>query len=271
MPNRPILGRMRILYGLVLMLTCATAQAAAPNDMVKAQLVTDVQTIQPNQPFHVGIMLKIKPEWHVYWKYPGDSGSPTRVEFKLPDGWQVGELQFPAPKRFDQAGIIGYGYADEVMLIATITPSSNITSKEITANVRWLSCNEDVCIPGKAELTSSSVNVELIKQWLERLPDRAGIALASKSLALGTAPRLVASAKFKDPVKDIDWFPKPPTGLGMRDHEIKTNGAESSLSFDLVPQQKGGEVMEFVVAYTDSQGQRRAAQFTLDLPAPPKP
>jgi DsbC/DsbD-like thiol-disulfide interchange protein len=260
---------MRVVAALTILTLCMAVKGAPRPDLVKAELLADVDAIQPGTPFHVGVLLKIKPEWHVYWKYPGDSGSPTRVEFKLPEGWKVGELEFPIPKRFDQASVIGYGYGDEVMLIATITPSSDVTSTEITANVKWLSCNADVCIPGKAELKSRSVNAELIKQWLERMPDRTGSALASTKL--GTSPRLTASAKFKDPVKDIGWFPKPPTGLGMKDHKTETNGAETSMSFDLVPQQKGGEVMEFVVAYTDSQGQRRAAQFTLDLPAPPKP
>ena len=271
---RPIVARMRCLHALAVLLTCAAANGAAPKDLVKAELLTDVETVQPGQPFHLGVLLRIKPDWHVYWKYPGESGSPTRVEFKLPDGWQADELQFPIPKRFDQAGVIGYGYTDEVMLIAIVTPPSNIEpSAEITANVKWLSCNEDVCIPGKAELTSKSVNADLIKQWLDRMPDRKREILISTSLACGTTPRLIATVKFKDPVKDVEWFPKPPPSLGVKDAKIEKdpNPGEKLFSFDLVPQQKGGEPMEFVVAYTDSQGKRRAAQFTLDLPAPPKP
>src|SRR2546421_9017143 len=121
--------RMRVFATLVLMLALVPAAQAAgvPADLVKAELLADVKTVQAGTPFTVGVMLKIKPDWHIYWIYPGDAGLPTRVKFNLPDGFKTGELKFPLPVRFDQpGGIVGYGYRDEVMLTATITPPADL-------------------------------------------------------------------------------------------------------------------------------------------------
>src|SRR4051794_15776316 len=106
---------------LVAMILAANAVAVAspppPKDLVKAELRADVKTVRPGERFTVGVLLKIKPGWHVYWLNPGDSGLPTRVKFNLPEGFTAGPLKYPLPVRFDQAGgILGYGYHDEVML-----------------------------------------------------------------------------------------------------------------------------------------------------------
>ena len=41
--------------------------------LVKAELLADVSSVKPGEPFTVGVLLKMKPHWHVYWKNPGDS------------------------------------------------------------------------------------------------------------------------------------------------------------------------------------------------------
>src|SRR6185369_17626506 len=104
----------------------AGATAGPPKDLVKTELLADVKTVEAGKPFHVGVRLHIKPGWHVYWINPGDAGLPTRVKFSLPDGFKAGELKYPLPVRFEQGGVIGYGYHDEVMLIAEITPPADL-------------------------------------------------------------------------------------------------------------------------------------------------
>src|SRR5688572_27754315 len=277
----PMLGgsvdRMRMLAVFIVGLSCAAAHAARPADLVKAELLADVDAVKVGEPFALGVRLKVKPAWHVYWKYPGDSGSATKVELKLPDGWQASPPQFPIPKRFNQPGdIIGYGYEDEVMLIATVTPPAELKSGaagEIVANVKWLSC-ADVCIPGKAELKlslpageeSKPANAELFKTWMERLPAKGSPALGTTSLSRGTTPRYFALAKFDAPYQNIEWFPLPPDKIGVDDGQTKTQGNESSFSFGLLPQPKSSDQMSFLVAFTAADGQRRGVEFTLNLP-----
>src|SRR5438874_269026 len=110
-----------------------TAAAAAPpgKDLVAVTLLADVDSVKAGKTFNLGVLLKIKPGWHVYWKNPGDSGMATKVNWKLPQGFEVGALRFPIPTRFVQPGdVITYGYEDELLLTATVTPPKNLDAGE---------------------------------------------------------------------------------------------------------------------------------------------
>ena len=92
--------------------------------------------------------------WHTYWRNPGDSGLPTTIAWKLPDGVGVGAIQWPAPHALPTGPLVNYGYEGEVLLLTGITvprdaPSARRTRWRRTAD--WLVC-KDVCIPEGADL-----------------------------------------------------------------------------------------------------------------------
>src|SRR4051812_30288621 len=119
--------RLRAGFFLILAVAASARAVVSPKDLVQAELLADVKTVEAGKPFTVGVLLKIKPGWHVYWINPGDAGRATKVTFNLPEGWKAGELKYPLPVHFDQTGgILGYGYHDEVMLTAQITPPQNL-------------------------------------------------------------------------------------------------------------------------------------------------
>ena len=63
----------------------------------------------------VGLLLRMAPGWHTYWKFSGDAGSPTEMKWKLPPGWKVGDIQWPIPlKTTDPGDIETYGYEMKV-------------------------------------------------------------------------------------------------------------------------------------------------------------
>ncbi len=122
---------------------------------VRARLISEVESVQSGGSFAVGIWLEMEKGWHTYWKNPGDSGMPTRVEWDLPEGFEVSEIQWPCPKRFETAGLVSYGYEGEVVLMTefkapmTLRPGSEI---KFLAKVEWLVCQEE-CIPGHEDLS----------------------------------------------------------------------------------------------------------------------
>src|SRR5947208_1943768 len=169
-----------IIAFFVIGLASAGAGAAALDQNVQAELLADVSAIQAGKSFTVGVRLSIRPGWHVYWKNPGDSGIATAVEFTLPEGFAAGEIQYPVPQRFTQTGgIVNYGYEDEVILLATITPPEQLPSKNVhlAAKANWLVCQEE-CIPGEAELaidlpvavSAKAANADVFEKWTRRLP-----------------------------------------------------------------------------------------------------
>ena len=55
--------------------------------------------------------------WHTYWSNPGDSGLPTTITWKLPDGVGVGAIQWPAPRALPTGPLVNYGYEGQVLLL----------------------------------------------------------------------------------------------------------------------------------------------------------
>jgi len=263
-----------LLIGLIV---TAKAVAAPPsgNDLVKARLVADVKSVKAGQPFTLGVLLEIEPGWHVYWKNPGESGMATGVTFKVPEGFKVGELNFPIPRQFGNSGdVIGYGYEDEVLLTAMVTPPNNLGPEKgqpFTADVSWLVC-EKMCLPGKASVSlvlplsdsePEAANSEIFGAWKDRFPHAKLAASGSES---PNGPHRSAFAKFSEPVKDVHWFPVPPASSGIENIQTKSDGEVSTITFDLVPAPKEAAPMSFLVVWPDKDQKQQGAEFTVNLP-----
>ncbi|HUJ42029.1 MAG TPA: protein-disulfide reductase DsbD domain-containing protein [Opitutaceae bacterium] len=122
---------------------------------VEAELVPAVASIQPGHAFDVALRLAHDPHWHTYWINAG-TGYPTKIKWRLPPGWQAGDIQWPVPHVLKDSGgnITGNGYDGEVFLLVTLTPPADLspgTSVTLKAAVEWLMC-ADVCKPGQAAL-----------------------------------------------------------------------------------------------------------------------
>ena len=132
---------------------------AAPmvkTEHVEAELVTDKAAAKPGTPLTVGLKLRMEPQWHTYWKNPGDSGLPTRIQWKLPPGWKAGALQWPYPQPIPVGPLMNFGYEDEVVLLAELTPPANAPAGNATiaAKADWLVC-KDICVPESGELETT--------------------------------------------------------------------------------------------------------------------
>ena len=143
---------------LFLAFAALAALEARPASIVKtehveAELVTDKAGAQPGKPTLVGLKLRMEPQWHTYWKNPGDSGLPTKIQWILPAGWKAGEIQWPYPQPLPVGPLMNYGYEDEVVLLAELTPPAGAKpgSVPLKAKAEWLVC-KDICIPEKGEL-----------------------------------------------------------------------------------------------------------------------
>ena len=78
---------------------------------VEAELVSEVLNIPAGGTFWIALRQKIRPNWHTYWRNPGDSGEPTRIKWNLPPGFEAGEIKWPTPKRIPVGPLMNFGYA----------------------------------------------------------------------------------------------------------------------------------------------------------------
>ena len=101
------------------------------------------------------MLYRIEPGWHIYWRYSGDSGMPTKIEWQLPEGFKVGDLQWPLPMREKEPGDLEvFDYTSEVLLFAEIDAPTTLPPEPISiqAKTDWLVC-QSLCVPGRAQLS----------------------------------------------------------------------------------------------------------------------
>src|SRR5262245_51255782 len=99
---------MRRLLPLLLCLLALPAPAASPEatapaeahgeaaldqgePRVAATLLVDQAQAVPGGRVRAGVLLKMDPGWHIYWRNPGEAGLPSEVELRVA-GAEVGPL-----------------------------------------------------------------------------------------------------------------------------------------------------------------------------------
>ncbi|MGC4003701.1 MAG: protein-disulfide reductase DsbD family protein [Pirellulales bacterium] len=114
------------------------------------------QGVAPGQPLWVGLSITHKPEWHTYWKNPGDSGLPTELRWQLPAGVQAGEIAWPVPHKIPIGPLANYGYEDTVLLPVPLTVGPGFQARDgqlqLKLSASWLVCRKE-CIPEEGEFT----------------------------------------------------------------------------------------------------------------------
>src|SRR3954471_11693872 len=106
-----------------------------------------------------GIAFQLQPGWHTYWRTPGDSGVPPRIDFSKSENIEAVTILWPAPTKFsDGAGGISLGYQKQVVLPLRIVAKNADKPVTLRANINYAVC-EKLCIPVEAstELAFTSV------------------------------------------------------------------------------------------------------------------
>ncbi|MGD9691978.1 MAG: protein-disulfide reductase DsbD domain-containing protein [Phycisphaerales bacterium] len=141
----------------ILVAGAVALSGAACGGAVRASLVADRSVVTAGETFTVGVVFEIDDGWHTYWRNPGDSGAPPRFTLTLPEGWEwdgMGSVEWPCPERHELPGaIVDYVYHGRVALLARVRVSESARvgmAGEIRAEVEWLECDADRCVPGDA-------------------------------------------------------------------------------------------------------------------------
>lgn len=172
----------------------------------------------------LGLHFRLAPEWHVYWKHPGDAGAPPQVSLAVGDaGGRAAEgdraaiqpeILYPAPQRFRlPGGLEALGYAREVIYPLRLSQTVPAAST-ITASVDYVACAVE-CIPYHDELAvtlpaaadpNAKVEDELLQRWEARLPrpvEAAGVEWRLKYRA-GDAPEIELEVISPNPPRSAD-------------------------------------------------------------------
>ena len=251
-------------------------------ELVQAELKAEATAIVPGEPIMVGVLLRMAPHWHTYWKFPGDAGLPTEIKWDLPPDWKVGEIQWPIPLKLKEPGDIHvYGYHDEVLLMQELTPPASLTGAtvKLSAQANWLVC-EKICIPGGAKLQldlpvadqNNPANEELFSRYRRSLPQdwpESNVASASWSRSGSELLLAVESAALANyPV--ADFFPLPDEKVVVGHPQVE-RGTAGKITFRVpieTQDPKLSSLNGIVVFGQDANGASRNA-WTLSRNGPP--
>ncbi len=262
-----------LLAALILLITPALAQDG-DGPRVHARLIAEQTAVAPGGGIMVALEEQIAPEWHTYWKNPGDAGAPTEITWTLPPGWKADAIQWPRPKRVPVGPLMDYGYEGKLWLLTKITaPADAKGPATIKAAVNWLVC-KNICIPEETALTitlpvgDAKPDAAVAKDFAAA---RALLPVASPwkmNYALGNTLDLFVAAPMLAQAHptSADFFPGR-TGLIKNAAPQLVGYAKDGLVLRLTPGAKVSGLLEGLLVLTSSDGSVQA----LEVSAPPGP
>lgn len=211
--------RLKLIRWIALLLFCCSLQAA---NKTAVDLLLGQTAATPGSTLPAALRMRSEPDWHTYWRNPGDSGYQTTVEWELPPGVTVSSFDWPVPEKLSITQLDSYVFEGEVLLPFTISiPASAPAGPiQLKASVNWLECSADACVPAKAkisaqlEIAAAPVNspaLEAIQKGKQLLPPPAGPEHAPRALLGGELEpdkrRLTIEWTPKSSPEQPDFFP----------------------------------------------------------------
>jgi DsbC/DsbD-like thiol-disulfide interchange protein len=99
-----------------------------------------------------GIEFTLDQGFKTYWRNPGESGLPPRFDWSGSENAASIEVQWPAPKRHEDAAGVAYVYGRKVILPVVVKPEQAGKPVKLALSVDYGIC-KDICIPAHAELS----------------------------------------------------------------------------------------------------------------------
>jgi len=158
-----------------------------------------------------GVEIKLKPGWHTYWRYPGDSGVPPHFSYPGSDNLSAVTVLYPAPQAISDETGTSIGYTGHVVFPLRVVPRQKGKPVTLHLKVEYAVC-EKLCVPVEAttELTlpgGSAATDGAIAAAEARVPKQENAAAAGL-----TARRVTDTPKALVSV-DLDTSPGQPVQI----------------------------------------------------------
>jgi thiol:disulfide interchange protein DsbD len=214
--------RLKSLLLLLLLATAgspAAAAEAAPlrTDHLYSRLVAQQSAAVPGETLRLGLWLQHDPHWHTYWRNPGDSGLPTRVNLELPPGFTAGAIAWPIPERLPAGPLVNFGYGGTMVLPIEVSVPADFAGDElvIAATADWLICRVE-CLPGEGSYTLRlpvAAGAEIDPRWADvfaaalRSQPQAAASAATVSFTAETVELQLPAGRSPAPDNSWTYFP----------------------------------------------------------------
>lgn len=141
---------------LYFMLDQANAQDRPAGNAISIALEAESQVPRPGESTSLAVRMEPSEGWHGYWQNGGDAGFGMSVTWTLPDGVEIGPLQYPVPGTLVISGLMNHVYKQPYALIAPLTVDAAVpagTRLPIRGEANWLACTDQICVPERGTIT----------------------------------------------------------------------------------------------------------------------
>ncbi len=125
---------------------------AAGEAHLRTRLGAESATIQPGEPFRLGMLFEVKPGWFTYSGLRNSAPIPTTLDVNLPDRFTLTGTHWPEPIWKQSAtGRVGTYPVDFVVTLTVRPPAVlNASRYDIRVNSNWQVCQNVVCTLGES-------------------------------------------------------------------------------------------------------------------------
>lgn len=174
---------------------------------IRVALVADGAPV-PGQPWTIALRFTpSSPEWHGYWKNPGDAGVGMNLQWRLPPGWRAGEPLYPVPTTLVIGDLMNHVFEGEHAVLVPFSVPAGAQGAgvpPIALTLDYLACTDQICVPERARLSLDPAQAQADPRfdgWRARLAplldQPARFAVAGQTLRL--AVPLPASLALRGP------------------------------------------------------------------------
>lgn len=254
MIDMPMLRRAAALFAALLALGGPAAAAEPPafasdwatDHTARSRLIGGGIGTGDAARLYAGIEVHLDDGWKTYWRNPGSSGVPPRVDWQGSENLAEATLLFPAPKRFTDRDGDTIGYKSAVVLPVAIKPKDPSRPVVLKLALEYGVCRE-VCIPVQPSLTLTlppgatarpagallSASVDHVPR---ALPSRRATDPAPRSIRIDLSapkPRILIEADFPAGAESGDIFLEAPDGLWIPLAKPVAGGTGPSRRFEV--------------------------------------
>jgi DsbC/DsbD-like thiol-disulfide interchange protein len=155
-----------------------------------------------------GLAVTMSKGWKTYWRMPGSGGIPPQLEGRG-SNLKAAELLYPVPLRFRDDSGESIGYKDEVVFPLRLEPKDQAAPLEVNIAAFFGICDV-VCIPARSEASlrfamgsNASADVELLQDWLRKVPVLSVKGPVRSATATMTAEKPALAIELNSQVEDV--------------------------------------------------------------------
>jgi suppressor for copper-sensitivity B len=239
----------RAIAGLAAAAALAVASAAAAQEPVQTLHAT-LRLLPASEGFGadgraaVGLEFDLEPGWHIYWRSPGVAGLPPEVSWEGSRNLAAAEMSWPRPTRYELLGIETLAYSERVIFPVTVEARHPSAPMALVADVSFLICGEEICVPDQATVTLNirpgegaptgfTHDIDRFRALVPVPPEQAGLAITGIAIqGEGREGQLLLELAATAPVASADLFPEagPAWQFGSPQVELAADGLGAAIT-----------------------------------------